>query len=73
MTVKHLYHFSQITKRMGVIVEDSSGLKLYMKGATEEILKLCHMDINEELAHTILHFSRQGYRLLAYAYKNLTS
>ncbi|CAG9322100.1 unnamed protein product [Blepharisma stoltei] len=70
--IKHLFHFSQITKRMGVIIEAENQLKLHLKGAPEEICKLC-ASLPENISHTILHFSRQGYRLLACAYKNIES
>jgi cation-transporting ATPase 13A2 len=68
--IVHLYHFSPILKRMGVIVKTEDGTTLQVKGAAEEVLKLCK-DVPEGMDKLIHAYARQGYRILACAYRKV--
>ncbi|CAG9316229.1 unnamed protein product [Blepharisma stoltei] len=68
--VKHLYHFTSLLKRMGVIIEHNCHLKLHMKGAPEVIIPLC-INVPDNLSKQIFHYTKQGLRVLACATKTL--
>ena len=72
ITVAHLYHFSSLSKRMGVVVSKDHSVSLQMKGAPEVILPLCK-NVPECVYSNLLKFSQEGNRVLACAYKPLES
>ena len=70
ISVLHLYHFSSVTKRMGVVSKKLTDLTLHMKGAPEVILPLCK-DVPNSAYTNLLDFSQDGNRVLACAFKPL--
>jgi Mg2+-importing ATPase len=76
--------FDFIRKRLSVVVSAGSGNRLITKGAPEEILTVCShfsdstgtkpLGTAEKTAYDKLYgdLSRQGFRVLALAYKNVT-
>ena len=64
------YHFTPELKRMGVVIESEGETLLFMKGAPEVIFPLCK-DLPSDMYHQLLSYTRQGYRVLACAYKVL--
>lgn len=69
--VVQLFHFSSITKRMGVVTESEGKFKLQVKGAPEVILPLCK-NVPNEVFIRLLDFSQSGNRVLACANKELS-
>lgn len=67
-----VYHFSSESKRMGVIVKNSSGLFLHMKGAPEVMKNLCN-NIPDDYDQVLMKYTQEGYRVLACAYKPIDS
>ena len=66
------YHFAPELKRMGVVVECENETILYMKGAPEVIFPLCK-EVPADIHSVFLNYTKQGYRVLACAYKPLES
>ena len=68
------YYFTSLSKRMGVVVREASSncLYLYMKGAPEVIADVCN-SIPTNYHEAVQMYSRQGFRILAYAYKSLAN
>jgi cation-transporting ATPase 13A3/4/5 len=69
---KFTYHFSPEIKRMGVVIEENGKNVLYMKGAPEVIMPLCRNYPNG-MYEVFISLTRQGYRVLACARKELES
>jgi len=68
--------FSSERKRMSIIVRDSSGIKLYIKGADCEISKRlskksCQDDNFEVISNGLIDFSKKGLRTLMVAYRRI--
>ena len=68
--------FSSERKRMSIIVRDSSGIKLYIKGADCEISKRlskksCQDDNFEIISKGLIDFSKKGLRTLMVAYRRI--
>ena len=57
---------------MGVVVNTNGKFFLYIKGAPEIIFPICD-NVSDEYYSILLHYTRQGYRVLACAYKELES
>jgi cation-transporting ATPase 13A3/4/5 len=72
VNVVQLFHFSSVTKRMGVVTECNGKFKLQVKGAPEVILPLCE-GVPNTVYSNLLNFSQSGNRVLACAYKSLPS
>jgi cation-transporting P-type ATPase 13A2 len=70
--VLKLFHFSSVTKRMGVIVSKAGKINLYVKGAPEVVLPLCN-SVHSTVYSNLLAFSQAGNRVLAFGYKHLES
>ena len=70
----HIFHFTSKLKRMGVIVKNLSTHQVfyYSKGAPEVILDKCN-SIPGNLSSTLSSYTKNGYRVLACAYKQLES
>ena len=68
------YYFTSVSKRMGVVVRDvsSHALYLYIKGAPEIIASECK-SIPSNYHEAVQMYARQGFRVLAYAYKRLAN
>lgn len=68
------YYFTSLSKRMGVVVREASSrrLYLYMKGAPEIIASACN-SVPTNYHEAVQMYARQGFRILAYAYKPLTN
>ena len=67
---KFTYHFNPEIKRMGVVIEENGKNYLLMKGAPEVIIPLC-TDIPNGMFDVFMHYTREGYRVLACAIKEL--
>ena len=68
--------FSSERKRMSIIVRDSSGIKLYIKGADCEISKrLSKKSFQDEnfeiISNGLIDFSKKGLRTLMVAYRRI--
>lgn len=72
LKVLHLYHFNPELKRMAAVVEANEEVKLYVKGAPEVIASRC-LSVPAEYEDTLHAYSSQGYRVLACAFKPLTT
>lgn len=70
ITLKNLYYFSPVTKRMGVVVEKNGRLGLHIKGAPEAVVSLCK-NAPLQLDKIISRYAAMSYRILACAYKDL--
>ena len=68
--ILQIFHFSSVTKRMGVVVLSESELYLFVKGAPEEVKELC-TDVPASYSSAIAQHSKQGLRLLACCWKRL--
>jgi cation-transporting ATPase 13A3/4/5 len=70
--ILHIFHFTSKLKRMGVIVKNLSSHDViyYSKGAPEVILDKC-TSVPSDLNKTLAAYTRNGYRVLACAYKSL--
>lgn len=64
--------FSTERKYMATIVRSATGkLVLYVKGASEILLRLCNPTEEEEIMHRLETYQEQGMRTLGFAYKVL--
>ena len=64
--------FSTERKYMATIVHSATGkLVLYVKGASEILLRLCNPTEEEEIMHRLEGYQEQGMRTLGFAYKVL--
>jgi cation-transporting ATPase 13A3/4/5 len=68
--ILQIYHFSSVTKRMGVVVLSENEQYLFVKGAPEEIKELC-TGLPPSYSSAIAQYSKQGLRLLACCWKRL--
>ena len=70
------FEFQSEFKRMGVIVKNltSSSIDFYVKGAPETLSKMCrHETVPDDFDKQLAYYANSGYRVMACAYKNLSS
>lgn len=68
--VLQIYHFSSVTKRMGVVVQSDGECYVFVKGAPEEVQGICTSTPSTYNA-ALSQYSKQGLRILACCGKRL--
>nr|XP_033814173.1 probable cation-transporting ATPase 13A4 isoform X2 [Geotrypetes seraphini] len=74
ISILHQFPFSSSVQRMSVIVELTGEAKVvaFMKGAPEKVVSFCKTDtVPNNFAKELEHYTLQGFRVIALAFKNL--
>nr|XP_033814866.1 probable cation-transporting ATPase 13A4 isoform X3 [Geotrypetes seraphini] len=74
ISILHQFPFSSSVQRMSVIVELMGEAKVvaFMKGAPEKVVSFCKPDtVPDSFARELQHYTLQGFRVIALAFKNL--